>query len=91
METTNSENNLKQIIKSKKYSLDNKNYYLSKAIKFLLNFLLMFFFANYMLDEFSLDKKFDSVLAICTFSSVLFYVLDLNFPSCSINFDNLNN
>jgi hypothetical protein len=88
MESINSETNLKNIIKSKNLSIDNKNYYLSKAIKFLLNFILMFFFTDYLLDV-NPEKKFETVLAICTFSSVLFYILDLNFPSCSINLNNL--
>ena len=88
MESVNTESDLKKIIKTNKLSIDNKNYYLTKAIKFLLNFILTFVFIDYLLGDIN-ENKFETVLAICTFSSVLFYILDLNFPSCSINLDNL--
>jgi hypothetical protein len=84
----NSENNsnLKEIIKENNYLFDYKNYYLSRMIKFLINFILTYCFLEFLLVNNDNLSKTQFVLLICTFSSVLLYILDSNFPSCSINF-----
>lgn len=84
MESVNNEtnNNLKKIIADNNYLLDYKNYYLTRMIKFLINFILTYFFLEFTLNNWDLSK-FELILLICTFSSVLLYILDSNFPSCS--------
>ena len=83
----NSENNesLKQIIKDNNYLLDYKNYYLSRMIKFLINFILTYCFLHFLLINNDNLSKIEFILLICTFSSVLLYILDSNFPSCFIS------
>lgn len=87
MSTVNNENNknLKKIIAENNYLLDYKNYYLTRMIKFLINFILTYCFLEFILNNNSLSK-FELILIICTFSSVLLYILDSNFPSCSFTF-----
>lgn len=78
--------NLKKIIEDNNYLLDYKNYYLSRMIKFLVNFILTYCFLEFLfMNNYDLSK-IEFVLIICTFSSVLLYILDSNFPSCSITF-----
>lgn len=83
----NNENNenLKKIIKENNYLLDYKNYYLSRMIKFLINFISTYCFLEFLLINNDNLSKIEFILLICTFSSVLLYILDSNFPSCSIS------
>jgi hypothetical protein len=76
-------NNLKKIIAENNYLLDYKNYYLTRMIKFLVNFILTYCFLDFILNNNELSKL-ELILIICTFSSILLYILDSNFPSCSI-------
>jgi hypothetical protein len=85
MNPTNNEtnDNLKKIIAENNYLLDYKNYYLTRMIKFLVNFILTYGFLQFALNNSELSKM-ELILLICTFSSVLLYILDYNFPSCSL-------
>jgi hypothetical protein len=77
--------NLKKIINENNLSLDYKNYYLSRMIKFLLNFILTYCFLEFLFENNENLSKFQFILIVCTFSSVLFYILDSNFPVCSMS------
>ena len=76
-------NNLKKIIAENNYLLDYDNYYLTRMIKFLVNFILLYCFLDFILSNNEISKS-TLILIICTVSSILLYILDLNFPSCSI-------
>jgi hypothetical protein len=85
MSSVNNEinDNLKKIIAENNFLLDYKNYYLTRMIKFLINFILTYCFLEFILGNNELSKL-ELILIICTFSSILLYILDSNFPSCSI-------
>jgi hypothetical protein len=91
MDSVNKENNsqsnesLKKLIEENNYLLDYKNYYLTRMIKFLLNFILTYCFLEFLLEYRDNLSRIEFVLLICTFSSVLLYILDSNLPSCSIS------
>ena len=76
-------NNLKKIIVENNYLLDYKNLYLTRMIKFLINFILLYCFLEFILSNDEISKS-TLILIICTISSILLYILDSNFPSCSI-------
>ena len=76
-------NNLKKITAENNFLLDYKNYYLSRMIKFLANFILTYSFLEYILSNHEVSK-IELILIICTFSSILLYILDSNLPSCYI-------
>lgn len=82
MNTTNLpiNNDIKHMIKEN-YSFDYSNYYLTKTIKFLINFILMYFFIDVVISNFDKLTKLQIILSICAFSSVLLYILDNNLPS----------
>lgn len=87
MESINNEsnNNLKKIINENNYVIDYKNLYLSRMIKFLINFIVTYAFLELVFNpEYELSRG-QLILLICAFSSVLFYILDLNYPSCSFS------
>lgn len=75
-------NNLKKIINQNNYLLDYKNYYLSRMLKFLINFILTYLFLEYIFNPNNELSRIQLILLICAFSSVLFYILDSNFPIC---------
>ena len=88
----NSENNetndtLKKIINQNNNSFDYKNYYLTRLIKFFLNFILTYFFLEFIFNPNNEVSRIQLILLICAFSSILLYILDSNFPTCyfSIN------
>ncbi len=63
-------------------SIDNNYFILYKSIKLLLNILLNYVFLTYILyTDFSINEK---ILFIITFSTVIFYILDYNFPFCNV-------
>lgn len=83
----NSENNetndtLKKIINQNNYSFDYKNYYLTRLIKFFLNFILTYFFLEFIFNPINELSRMQLILLICAFSSILLYILDSNFPTC---------
>jgi len=62
--------------------LDNNYFVLYKTIKLFLNIILNFFFISTILNtDLSNTEK---VLFIITFNTVLFYILDCNFPVCNV-------
>ena len=59
-------------------SIDNNYFILYKSIKLLLNILLNYVFLTYILyTDFSINEK---ILFIITFNTVIFYIIDYNFP-----------
>ena len=62
--------------------IDNNYFVLYKTIKLFLNIILNFFFISTILNtDLSNSEK---VLFIITFNTVLFYILDCNFPVCNV-------
>jgi hypothetical protein len=62
--------------------VDNNYFILYKTIKLFLNIILNYFFISTILNtNLSTSEK---VLFIITFNTVLFYILDSNFPVCNI-------
>lgn len=57
---------------------------LNRSIKFLLNFLLTFLFIKFIIGNWPELSINQFVLLICTISSVLLYILDSVYPSCSL-------
>jgi hypothetical protein len=74
----------KKNIVENNYLLDYKNYYLSRMIKFLINFILTFCFLEIIVIYSDNLTKIQFILSICTFTSILLYILDSNFPTCSV-------
>jgi hypothetical protein len=79
MNNINTENN---------YVLDYKNYHLTQLMKFLTNFILTYLFLEILFLNKDYFSNIQLILIICTFSSILLYILDANFPSCSIIINN---
>ena len=63
-------------------SIDINFILLNRTIKFLLNFLLVYIFVTIMVYNYPTLSINYFILLICTISSVVFYILDLSFPSC---------
>ena len=51
-------------------------------IKYTLNFLLIYLFVTLIIYNFPDTNIHLFIILICTISSIIFYILDLNFPSC---------
>jgi hypothetical protein len=64
--------------------LDGNYIILNRTIKFLLNFLLTFLFIKFIIGNWPELSINQFILLICTVSSVLLYILDLTYPSCSL-------
>lgn len=64
--------------------IDSKFIYLNKCIKYLSNFVLLYFILIFILSNYKNLTIIQLVLLFCTVSSVLFYILDLYFPTCII-------
>jgi hypothetical protein len=62
--------------------IDDNYFVVYKSIKLLLNILLNYFFISTILNTYlSTSEK---ILFIITFNTVLFYILDCNFPICNV-------
>ena len=62
--------------------IDNNYFVIYKSIKLFLNIILNYFFISTILNtNISTTEK---VLFIITFNTVLFYILDCNFPICNV-------
>ena len=62
--------------------IDNNYFVIYKSIKLFLNIILNYFFISTILNtNISTTEK---VLFIITFNTVLFYILDCNFPVCNV-------
>ena len=63
-------------------SIDKNYIFLNRTIKFLLNFLLIYIFVTMIVYNYPTLSINCLILLLCTISTVVFYILDLNFPSC---------
>jgi len=62
--------------------IDNNYFVVYKTIKLFLNIILNYFFISTILNtDLSTSEK---ILFIITFNTVLFYILDCNFPMCNV-------
>ena len=83
-------NNLKQELISIQHdpiiipTYDGTYIMINRSIKFLLNFLLTFLFIKFIIGNWPDLSINQFILVICTVSSVLLYILDLIYPSCSL-------
>jgi hypothetical protein len=60
--------------------IDHNNIYMNKGLKIILNIIFYYIFLNYLfMNNLSMSKN---ILVIITFSVVIMYLLDSNFPSC---------
>ncbi len=57
---------------------------MNRTIKFLLNFLVAFIFLKLIIGKYPTLSINQLILLFCTVSSVLLYILDLTYPSCSL-------
>lgn len=63
-------------------NIDYNYFVLYKTIKLFLNIILNYFFISSILNtDLSNSEK---VLFIITFNTILFYILDCNFPICNV-------
>ena len=67
----------------KTIKIDTLNIYLNKTMKYLLNFILIYFVLLYILSNNKNLTIIQLILIFCTVSSVIFYILDLSFPTCN--------
>lgn len=65
-------------------TFDDTYIMLNRTIKFLLNFLLTFLFIKIIIGNWPELSINQFILVICAVSSVLLYILDLLYPSCSL-------
>lgn len=65
-------------------SIDTNYLVFNRAIKYILNFLLIYLFVTLIIYSFPETNIHIFIILICTISSVVFYILDLNLPSCYI-------
>lgn len=65
-------------------SIDANFILLNRFIKYVLNFLLIYLFVTLIIYNFPDTNIHLFIILICTISSVVFYILDLNFPSCYV-------
>ena len=73
---------IKKIINNNKF--DYTYFYLSRLLKFIINFILVYLFIYYLFNNFDNLTKNKMILIICTYVSILLYLLDCNFPTCYI-------
>lgn len=65
-------------------SIDINYLLLNRCIKYILNFLLIYLFVTLIMYNYPSTSVHLFIIIICAISSVVFYILDLNFPSCYI-------
>ena len=65
-------------------SIDINYLAFNRAIKYIFNFLLIYLFVTLIIYNFPETNIHIFIILICTISSIIFYILDLNFPSCYI-------
>lgn len=63
-------------------SIDTNFVLLNRFIKYTLNFLIVYLFVTLIIYNFPETNIHLFIILICTISSIVFYILDLNFPSC---------
>ena len=57
---------------------------LNRGIKYFLNFLLIYLFVTLIIYNLPEINMHLFIILICTISSIVFYILDLTFPSCYV-------
>jgi hypothetical protein len=65
-------------------TIDGNYILFNKTFKFLLNFILTYFFLILIVTNWPDLTIHQFILLVCTITSVLIYILDLNYPSCYI-------
>jgi inner membrane protein involved in colicin E2 resistance len=65
-------------------SVDANYIILNRGIKYILNFLLIYLFVTLIIYNYPNTNIHFFIILVCTVSSIVFYILDLNFPSCYI-------
>lgn len=65
-------------------SIDTNYLIFNRGIKYILNFLLIYLFLSLIIYNFPETNIHLFIIIICAISSIVFYVLDLNFPACYI-------
>lgn len=65
-------------------SIDSNYIVFNRAIKYMLNFLLIYLFVSLIIYNFPETNIHIFIILICAISSVIFYILDMNFPSCYV-------
>jgi inner membrane protein involved in colicin E2 resistance len=65
-------------------SIDTNYLTFNRAIKYMLNFLLIYLFVTLIIYNYPETNIHLFIIIVCAISSVIFYILDLNFPSCYI-------
>lgn len=64
--------------------IDTNYIFLNRTIKYILNFLLIYLFISLIIYNFPETNLNIFIILVCAISSIVFYILDLNFPSCYI-------
>ena len=64
--------------------IDTNYIILNRGIKYILNFLLIYLFITSIIYNYPDLQIHIFIILLCTISSIVFYILDLNFPSCYI-------
>lgn len=64
--------------------IDSNYIILNRGIKYFLNFLLIYLFVTLIIYNFPETNMHLFIILICTISSIVFYILDLTFPSCYV-------
>lgn len=77
--------NLKKLITENNYLLDYKNFYLTRMIKFLINFIITYAFLEFIFNPNYELTRGQMILLICTFASIMMFILDSNFPTSFIS------
>ena len=65
-------------------TIDSNYIAFNRAIKYTLNFLLIYLFVTLIIYNFPETNIHIFIIIICAISSIVFYILDLNFPSCYV-------
>lgn len=65
-------------------SIDTNYLAFNRAIKYILNFLLIYLFVTLIIYNFPETNIHIFIILVCAISSIVFYILDLNFPSCYV-------
>lgn len=65
-------------------SIDTNYIMFNRAIKYLFNFILIYFFITIIIYNFPDTNVHMFIILICAICSIVFYILDLNFPSCYV-------
>lgn len=64
--------------------IDYNYIFVNRGLKYLLNFIFIYFFVVVVISNYPNINVEIFILLICTISSICFYILDLNFPSCYV-------